>query len=83
MKIKIETNQAESTVELSFQELVDIIKGRQKHAHIDPIMSDGSENYLSVCHNDGVDLMARYLLDWFGNEYDKKAEEIKTNWGNW
>ena len=58
-------------IELNLDEMIEIINERQKNAHMDPTMSDGkSQNHLIVCSNQGVDLMAKYMKDFFQYKFD-------------
>ena len=67
---------SEGTITLSLQEIADIVKVRQNHARMGTMMPDGkTENYLNVCYNSGVDMMAKYILDFFVNEFDKARFE--------
>ena len=68
MKVNLEKR----TITMTLAEIGEIVGVRKKAAHMETIMSDGkSENYLNVCYNNGVDMMAKYILDFFGNEFDK------------
>ena len=68
----MKVNLSDGTITMTLQEIADVVKVRQDHAKMETIMADGkSENYLNVCFNEGVDMMAKYILDFFGNEFDK------------
>ena len=68
MKVNLE----DGTITLTLAEIGEIVGVRKKAAHMETTMADGkSENYLNVCYNQGVDMMAKYILDFFGNEFDK------------
>lgn len=68
MKVNLESG----TITMTLAEIGEIVGVRKKAAHMETIMADGkSENYLNVCYNHGVDIMAKYILDFFGNEFDK------------
>ena len=63
-------------IEMTLQELVDIINDRRRASYIDPTTNDGKEqNCLVIAFNEGVDLMAKYIGDYFQNEFDKKNTE--------
>ena len=63
-------NLREMSVTLSLAEINEIINGREKAAYTDPVMSNGKENYLICCMNDGVKIMAKYMRDYFNNAFD-------------
>lgn len=68
MKVNLE----KGTITMTLAEIGEIVGVRKKAAHMETIMADGkSENYYNVCYNQGVDMMAKYILDFFGNEFDK------------
>jgi hypothetical protein len=68
MKVNLESG----TITMTLAEIGEIVGVRKKAAHMETIMADGkTENYLNVCYNHGVDMMAKYILDFFGNEFDK------------
>ena len=69
-------------ITVSLEEMVEIINEREKHALSDPTMSDGkTENYLVVCMNDGVKIMAKYMRDYFANAFDNLQYETYKNGG--
>ena len=62
----------DGTITLTLAEIGDVVGVRKKAAHMETIMADGkTENYMCSCYNQGVDIMAKYILDFFGNEFDK------------
>lgn len=68
----MKVNLNDGTITMTLAEIGEIVGVRKKAAHMETIMADGkSENYLNVCYNNGVDMMAKYVLDFFGNEFDK------------
>lgn len=72
-------------IELTLAELSEIVSEREKHAKMneDHLMPNGKENPLVHSYNDGVDMMARYIMDYFGNEFDKAHDELYKNGGGW
>lgn len=73
----------EMKVTVTLEEMVDIINGREKAATMDTIMPSGKENPLSVSYNDGVKVMAKYMRDWFGNEFDQEQYNNDKKGGEW
>ena len=79
MKLSLE----DMKIEVSLEEMTEIINERQKHALTDPTMSDGkSQNYLICCMNDGVNLMAKYMKDFFQNAFDSMKYQTDSH-GRW
>ena len=72
-------------IELTLAELSGIVSERKKHARMneDHLMPNGKENPLVRAYNDGVDMMAKYIVDFFGNEFDKAQDELYKNGGGW
>lgn len=66
-------NQKEDKFELTMQELIDIVNGRLDHVHMD----NPKDNPLVTSYNDGADMMAKYIKDYFANEYDKSVCEAR------
>lgn len=79
----MDINLKEMKVTVTLEEMVDIINGREKAAKMDTIMPSGKENPLSVSYNDGVKVMAKYMRDWFGNEFDQEQYNKDKKGGEW
>ena len=73
----------DQTITLTLQEMSDIIEGRRKAAVMDTTMLNGKENPLSVSYNDGVKVMAKYMGDYFLNEFDQEVYKANQNGGGW
>ena len=79
----MDINLKEMKVTVTLEEMVDIINGREKAATMDTIMSNGKENPLCVQYNNGVNMMAKYMRDWFGNKFDEEQYNQDKNGGEW
>ena len=62
-------------ITVTLEEMVEIIRGREMAAKMGTTMSNGKENSLSVSYNDGVEMMAKYMRDWFLNKFDEEQNK--------
>lgn len=79
MKVSV----GDQTITLTIQEMSDIIQGRMNAAMMDTKMHNGKDNPLSVSYNDGVKVMAKYMGDYFLNEFDQEVYKANHNGGGW
>lgn len=79
MKVSV----GDQTITLTIQEMSDIIQGRMNAAMMDTKMHNGKDNPLSISYNDGVKIMAKYMGDYFMNEFDQEYNNICKKGDEW
>jgi len=74
----MKVNVSEQSFSLTLAEVVEIVNGRLDHVH----MENPKNNPLVTSYNDGADMMAKYIKDYFMNEFDSAAFREIREGGN-